>query len=57
MDVKSNLSSSSVRITEASFGGVEVLVFEATAGQEKTLKRGVVYLHGGGWTVGSASRL
>ncbi|XP_056306833.1 neutral cholesterol ester hydrolase 1 [Danio aesculapii] len=54
MDVKSNLSSSSVRITEASFGGVEALVFESTAGQEKTLKRGVVYLHGGGWTVGSA---
>ncbi|KAK7118517.1 hypothetical protein R3I94_022118 [Phoxinus phoxinus] len=51
-DVKSNQSSPTVRITEASFGGVEALVFESTAeGQEQRLKRGVVYIHGGGWTL------
>ncbi|KAF4095745.1 neutral cholesterol ester hydrolase 1-like isoform X1 [Onychostoma macrolepis] len=52
--VKSLESSPSVRVTEASFGGVEALVFESTAaGQEQSFKRGVVYFHGGGWTVGS----
>ncbi|KAG1944091.1 neutral cholesterol ester hydrolase 1-like [Pimephales promelas] len=51
-DVKSNKSRPTVRITEASFGGVEALVFESTAeGQEQRLKRGVVYFHGGGWTL------
>uniref|UniRef100_A0A8C1VIY1 Neutral cholesterol ester hydrolase 1 n=1 Tax=Cyprinus carpio TaxID=7962 RepID=A0A8C1VIY1_CYPCA len=53
-DVKSIESSATVRVTEASFGGVEALVFEsAAAGQEQSLKRSVVYFHGGGWTVGS----
>lgn len=56
-DAKSIESSPSVRVTEASFGGVEALVFEsAAAGQEQSLKRSVVYFHGGGWTVGSTSR-
>lgn len=57
MEVKSHQSSPTIRITEASFGGVEAQVFESTAeGQEQRLKRGVVYFHGGGWTVGSTSR-
>uniref|UniRef100_A0A8C2EZH2 Neutral cholesterol ester hydrolase 1 n=1 Tax=Cyprinus carpio TaxID=7962 RepID=A0A8C2EZH2_CYPCA len=48
------LSSPSVRVTEASFGGVGALVFESTvAGQEQSFTRGVVYFHGGGWTLGS----
>ncbi|XP_043082417.1 neutral cholesterol ester hydrolase 1-like isoform X3 [Puntigrus tetrazona] len=52
--VKNMESSKSVRVTEASFGGVEALVFESTvSGQEQSFKRAVVYLHGGGWTVGS----
>uniref|UniRef100_A0A8C2EYQ1 Neutral cholesterol ester hydrolase 1 n=1 Tax=Cyprinus carpio TaxID=7962 RepID=A0A8C2EYQ1_CYPCA len=43
-----------VRVTEASFGGVGALVFESTvAGQEQSFTRGVVYFHGGGWTLGS----
>ncbi|CAM4723108.1 unnamed protein product [Leuciscus chuanchicus] len=51
-DVNSNLSSPTVRITEASFGGVEARVFESTAeGKETRLKRGVVYFHGGGWAL------
>ncbi|XP_067234237.1 neutral cholesterol ester hydrolase 1-like [Chanodichthys erythropterus] len=54
VEVKSYQSSPTIRITEASFGGVEAQVFESTAkGQEQRLKRGVVYFHGGGWTVGS----
>uniref|UniRef100_A0A8C2EZF0 Neutral cholesterol ester hydrolase 1b, tandem duplicate 1 n=1 Tax=Cyprinus carpio TaxID=7962 RepID=A0A8C2EZF0_CYPCA len=49
-------SSPSVRVTEASFGGVGALVFESTvAGQEQSFTRGVVYFHGGGWTLGSTS--
>ncbi|KAK2870200.1 hypothetical protein QQF64_021841 [Cirrhinus molitorella] len=53
-DVKSIESSPTVRVTEAFFGGVEARVFESTAeGKEQSLKRGVVYYHGGGWTVGS----
>uniref|UniRef100_A0A672KWS1 Neutral cholesterol ester hydrolase 1b, tandem duplicate 1 n=1 Tax=Sinocyclocheilus grahami TaxID=75366 RepID=A0A672KWS1_SINGR len=51
---KSIESSPSVRVTEACFGGVEALVFEsAAAGQEQSFKRGVVYFHGGGWTLDS----
>uniref|UniRef100_A0A8C2F090 Neutral cholesterol ester hydrolase 1 n=1 Tax=Cyprinus carpio TaxID=7962 RepID=A0A8C2F090_CYPCA len=39
---------------QASFGGVGALVFESTvAGQEQSFTRGVVYFHGGGWTLGS----
>ncbi|XP_048030892.1 neutral cholesterol ester hydrolase 1-like [Megalobrama amblycephala] len=54
VEVNSHQSSPTIRITEASFGGVEAQVFESTAeGQEQRLKRGVVYFHGGGWTVGS----
>ncbi|XP_073687122.1 neutral cholesterol ester hydrolase 1-like [Garra rufa] len=51
-EVKSIESSPTVRVTDASFGGVEARVYESVpAGQ--SLKRGVVYFHGGGWTVGS----
>uniref|UniRef100_A0A8C2EZD4 Neutral cholesterol ester hydrolase 1 n=1 Tax=Cyprinus carpio TaxID=7962 RepID=A0A8C2EZD4_CYPCA len=51
-------SSPSVRVTEASFGGVGALVFESTvAGQEQSFTRGVVYFHGGGWTLGSTIAL
>uniref|UniRef100_A0A673MXD3 Neutral cholesterol ester hydrolase 1 n=1 Tax=Sinocyclocheilus rhinocerous TaxID=307959 RepID=A0A673MXD3_9TELE len=43
-----------IRVTETSFGGVQAQVFESTAAdQEPHLKRGVVYFHGGGWTLGS----
>uniref|UniRef100_A0A673N079 Neutral cholesterol ester hydrolase 1 n=1 Tax=Sinocyclocheilus rhinocerous TaxID=307959 RepID=A0A673N079_9TELE len=51
-DVKRIESSTTVRVTEACFGGVEARVFEsAAAGQEHSLKRGLVYFHGGGWTM------
>ncbi|TRY84968.1 hypothetical protein DNTS_007660 [Danionella cerebrum] len=56
VEIKANMSNARVRITEESFGGAEVLVFESTAaGEKKSLKRSVVYFHGGGWTVGSAN--
>ncbi|KAK9953189.1 hypothetical protein ABG768_017206 [Culter alburnus] len=43
-----------VRVTDTYFAGVEAQVFEPTASdQELHLKRGVVYFHGGGWTLGS----
>ncbi|TRY84969.1 hypothetical protein DNTS_015642 [Danionella cerebrum] len=44
-----------VRVTETTFAGVETQVFESTTVDAKSrLKRGIVYFHGGGWTLGSA---
>uniref|UniRef100_A0A6J0TQT3 Neutral cholesterol ester hydrolase 1 n=2 Tax=Pogona vitticeps TaxID=103695 RepID=A0A6J0TQT3_9SAUR len=48
-------SSEKVKITDIQFDGVEVRVYEpSTGGREKTLRRGVVYVHGGGWALASA---
>ncbi|KAJ8387174.1 hypothetical protein AAFF_G00159860 [Aldrovandia affinis] len=47
-------SSEGVHVQDTSFSGVQVRVFESTQGEEGQLKRGVVYLHGGGWALGSA---
>ncbi|XP_016129758.1 neutral cholesterol ester hydrolase 1 isoform X1 [Sinocyclocheilus grahami] len=53
-EIKGPQSSPAIRVTETSFGGVQAQVFESTAAdQEPLLKRGVVYFHGGGWTLGS----
>ncbi|XP_059380142.1 neutral cholesterol ester hydrolase 1 [Carassius carassius] len=53
-EIKGPPSSPVIRVTETSFGGVQAQVFESTAAdQEPPLKRGVVYFHGGGWTLGS----
>uniref|UniRef100_A0A8C2EXW3 Neutral cholesterol ester hydrolase 1 n=1 Tax=Cyprinus carpio TaxID=7962 RepID=A0A8C2EXW3_CYPCA len=53
-EIKGPQSSPAIRVTETSFGGVQAQVFESTAAdQEPRLKRGVVYFHGGGWTLGS----
>ncbi|XP_051543284.1 neutral cholesterol ester hydrolase 1-like isoform X1 [Myxocyprinus asiaticus] len=47
-------SSSAVRVTDTSFSGVQAQVFESTStGLKRQSKRGVVYFHGGGWTLGS----
>ncbi|XP_062988040.1 neutral cholesterol ester hydrolase 1 [Elgaria multicarinata webbii] len=43
-----------VTITDTQFDGVEVRVYEPSAAREKTLKRSVVYIHGGGWALSSA---
>ncbi|KAF7242602.1 Neutral cholesterol ester hydrolase 1 [Varanus komodoensis] len=47
-------SSEHVKITDTQFDGVEVRVYEPSAEQEKTLRRSVVYIHGGGWALASA---
>ncbi|KAI1891299.1 hypothetical protein AGOR_G00142350, partial [Albula goreensis] len=47
-------SSEGVRVQDTSLGGVQVRLFQSTHGREGVLKRGVVYLHGGGWALGSA---
>ncbi|XP_057178491.1 neutral cholesterol ester hydrolase 1-like [Triplophysa rosa] len=51
-EIESAQSSPGVRVTDASFAGVHARVFESTLAGH--LKRGVVYFHGGGWTLGSA---
>uniref|UniRef100_A0A8C0H000 Neutral cholesterol ester hydrolase 1 n=1 Tax=Chelonoidis abingdonii TaxID=106734 RepID=A0A8C0H000_CHEAB len=47
-------SSEHTKITDALFDGVEVRVFEPSPKQDETLKRSVVYIHGGGWALASA---
>lgn len=44
-----------VNIMDAVFDGVEVRVFEPPGKQDEMLKRSVVYIHGGGWALASAS--
>uniref|UniRef100_A0A3B4AT41 Alpha/beta hydrolase fold-3 domain-containing protein n=1 Tax=Periophthalmus magnuspinnatus TaxID=409849 RepID=A0A3B4AT41_9GOBI len=44
-----------VKMTEETFGGVPVQVYEASE-REGRLRRGLVYFHGGGWALGSASK-
>nr|XP_006134690.1 neutral cholesterol ester hydrolase 1 isoform X1 [Pelodiscus sinensis] len=47
-------SSEHIMITDALFDGVEVRVFEPSPKEDRTLKRSVVYIHGGGWALASA---
>lgn len=44
-----------VKVSDANFAGVTVSVYEPPAGGEGHLRRGVMYLHGGGWARGNAS--
>uniref|UniRef100_A0A8C6YTR2 Neutral cholesterol ester hydrolase 1 n=1 Tax=Nothoprocta perdicaria TaxID=30464 RepID=A0A8C6YTR2_NOTPE len=53
-DKLKSVSSERISITDAVFDGVEVRVFEPPAKQDETLKRSVVYIHGGGWALASA---
>nr|XP_055038200.1 neutral cholesterol ester hydrolase 1 [Misgurnus anguillicaudatus] len=47
-------SNTKIRVTDTSFSGVLAQVFEPTSTNlQQRLKRGVVYFHGGGWTLGS----
>ncbi|XP_001335382.3 neutral cholesterol ester hydrolase 1 [Danio rerio] len=53
-EIKAPQSSQTIRVTETYFEGVQAQVFESTqADQEPYLKRGIIYFHGGGWTLGS----
>ncbi|XP_023680156.1 neutral cholesterol ester hydrolase 1-like [Paramormyrops kingsleyae] len=47
-------SSENLRVSDTAFAGVEVRVFQSTLREAGELKRGVVYIHGGGWALGSA---
>lgn len=51
------VSDERVKVTEEKFDGVEVLLYEPKqpAGDAE-LRRAVVYLHGGGWCLGSSSK-
>ncbi|KAG9348154.1 hypothetical protein JZ751_001889 [Albula glossodonta] len=49
------VSDERVRVTEEVFDGVEVVVYEPDQqGGDGELRRAVVYLHGGGWCLGSS---
>lgn len=44
-----------VKVSDVTFAGIPVRVYEPPAGGEGHLRRGLVYFHGGGWALGSAS--
>ncbi|KAM9317221.1 neutral cholesterol ester hydrolase 1 [Gastrophryne carolinensis] len=48
------LSSEHLKVTDTVFDGVEVRIFEPIEESEGRLKLGIVYIHGGGWALGSA---
>ncbi|KAM9733904.1 arylacetamide deacetylase isoform 1-T1 [Menidia menidia] len=49
------VSDEHVRVTEETFDGVEVVLYQPThQGGENDLRRAVIYLHGGGWCLGSS---
>ncbi|XP_060623501.2 neutral cholesterol ester hydrolase 1 [Anolis sagrei] len=53
-DQTDSQTSERMKITDTQFNGVEVRVYEPSQEGEKTLKRSVVYIHGGGWALASA---
>lgn len=44
-----------VKVSDTTFAGIPVTVYEPPAGGEGHLRRGLMYYHGGGWALGSAS--
>ncbi|XP_072321181.1 neutral cholesterol ester hydrolase 1-like [Eucyclogobius newberryi] len=44
-----------VKVSDVTFSGVPLRVYEASGG-EGSLRRGLVYFHGGGWAFGSAKK-
>ena len=44
-----------VKVSDITFAGVPVRVYEPPAGGEGHLRRGVMFFHGGGWALGSGS--
>ncbi|XP_028251811.1 neutral cholesterol ester hydrolase 1-like [Parambassis ranga] len=45
-----------VKVSDVTFAGIPVRVYEPPAGGEGHLRRGLVYFHGGGWALGSAKK-
>lgn len=51
------VSDERVEVTEERLDGVQVLVYQAKRrGGGAELRRAVIYLHGGGWCLGSSSK-
>ena len=44
-----------VKFSDITFAGIPVRVYEPPAGGEGHLRRGLMFFHGGGWALGSAS--
>ena len=50
------VSDERVRVTEEHFDGVEVVLYQPAQQDDSTeLRRAVVFIHGGGWCLGSSS--
>ncbi|XP_069753058.1 neutral cholesterol ester hydrolase 1-like isoform X1 [Narcine bancroftii] len=47
-------SNEMVEVTDTTFDGVQVRVFEPKKKLNDELKRSIIYIHGGGWALGSA---
>lgn len=45
-----------VKVSDVTFAGIPVRVYEPPAGGEGHLRRGLMFLHGGGWALGSAKK-
>ncbi|KAM3595613.1 uncharacterized protein V6R79_026310 [Siganus canaliculatus] len=45
-----------VKISDVEFAGVPVRVYEPPPGGEGHLRRGLLYIHGGGWALGNAKK-
>ncbi|XP_072264218.1 neutral cholesterol ester hydrolase 1 [Pyxicephalus adspersus] len=48
------VSSAHLKVTDTVFDGVQVRIFEPDAELDGSLKRAIIYIHGGGWALGSA---
>lgn len=52
------LSDQHVQVTEEKFDGVDVVLYQPKQHSDGTeLRRAVIYLHGGGWCLGSSRKL
>lgn len=52
------VSDEHVKVTEEKFDGVEVVLYQPKQQESDTeLRRAVIYLHGGGWCLGSSRKL
>lgn len=53
-DLLAPQSSEIVNVTDTTFDGVQVRVFEPKRKLSHQLRRSIIYIHGGGWALGSA---
>lgn len=50
------VSDEHVKVTEEKFDGVEVVLYQPKQRGGTELRRAIIYLHGGGWCLGSSSK-